>query len=35
MKSLKKAQGREIISVHSSLPTMKMPRNDELDIVFS
>ena len=35
LKSLKKAQGREIISVHSSLPTMKMPRNDELDIVFS
>ena len=34
MKSLKKAQGREINSVHSWLLPMKMPRNDELDIVF-
>jgi len=35
MKSLKKACGREINSVHSRLPPMKMPRNDEPDIVFS
>ncbi|XP_075658786.1 uncharacterized protein LOC142628612 [Castanea sativa] len=34
LKSLKKAQGREINSVHSRLPPMKMPRNDEPDIVF-
>ena len=34
LKSLKKAQGREINSVHSWLLPMKMPRNDELDIVF-
>ena len=35
LKSLKKAQRREINSVHSQLPPMKMPKNDELDIVFS
>ena len=35
LKSLKKAYGREINSVHSWLPPMKMPKNDELDIVFS
>ncbi|XP_075659176.1 uncharacterized protein LOC142629071 [Castanea sativa] len=35
LKSLKKAQGRKINSVHSRLPPMKMPRNDEPDIVFS
>ncbi|XP_030930811.1 uncharacterized protein LOC115956634 [Quercus lobata] len=34
-KSLKKAQGKEINSVHSRLPPMKTPRNDEFDIVFS
>ena len=30
LKSLKKAQGREINSVHSRVPPMKMPKNDEL-----
>ena len=35
LKSLKKAHEREINSVHSRLPRVKMPRNDELDIVFS
>ena len=35
LKSLKKAQGREINSFHSWLPSMKMPKNDEPDIVFS
>ena len=35
LKSLKKAQEREINSVHSWLPPVKMPRNDELDIIFS
>ena len=35
LKSLKKAYEREINNVHSPLPPMKMPRNDELDIVFS
>ena len=35
LKSLKKAQGREINSFHLWLPPMKMPKNDELDIVFS
>ncbi|XP_030936074.1 uncharacterized protein LOC115961194 [Quercus lobata] len=35
LKSLRKAQGREIYSVHSWLPLMKLPKNDELDIVFS
>ena len=34
-KSLKKAQGREINSVHSWVPPMKIPKNDEPDIVFS
>ena len=34
LKSLKKAQGREINSVHLRLPLMKMPKNDEPDIVF-
>ncbi|XP_075656791.1 uncharacterized protein LOC142626937 [Castanea sativa] len=33
MKSLKKAQGREINNIHSQLPMMKMPRNDEPNIV--
>ena len=35
LKSLKKAHEREINSVHSRLPPMKMPRNDEVDIFFS
>ena len=35
LKSLRKAQGREINSVHSRLPPMKMPKNDKPDIVFS
>ena len=35
LKSLKKAHEREINSVHSWLPPVKMPRNDELDIIFS
>ena len=35
LKSLKKAHGREINSVHSRLPLMKMPKNDEPNIVFS
>ena len=35
MKSLKKVQGREINSVHSRLPPMKMPKNGKPDIVFS
>ena len=35
LKSLKKTHEREINSVHSRLPPMKMPRNDEPDIVFS
>ena len=34
LKFLKKAHGREINSVHSWLPPMKMLRNDEPDIVF-
>ena len=34
LKSLRKAQGREINSVHSWLPPMKMLKNDEPDIVF-
>ena len=34
MKSLKKAQGKEINSVHSRLPPMKMPKNDDFDIAF-
>ena len=32
LKSLKKAQGRKINSVHSQLPLMKIPKNDEPDI---
>ena len=35
MKSLKKAQGREINNVHSRLPQMKMLKNDEPNFVFS
>ena len=35
LKSLKKTHEREINSVHSQLPSMKMPRNDEPNIVFS
>ena len=35
LKSLKKAHEREINSVHSWLPPVKIPRNDKLDIVFS
>ena len=35
LKSQKKAHEREINSVHSRLPPVKMPRNDEPDIVFS
>ena len=35
LKSLKKAHEREINSVHSRLPPMKMLRKDEPDIVFS
>jgi len=35
LKSLKKAHRREINSIHSWVPPMKMPKNDELDIVFS
>ena len=34
LKSLKKAHGREINNIHSWLPPMKMPKNDEPDIVF-
>ena len=35
LKSLKKAQGREISNVHKRVPSMKMPKNDEPNIVFS
>ena len=35
LKSLKKTHEREINSVHSRLPPMKMPKNDEPDIIFS
>ena len=35
LKSLKKAQGKEINSFHSWVTPMKMSKNDELDIVFS
>ena len=35
LKSLKKAHEKIINSVHSRLPLVKMPRSDELDIVFS
>ena len=34
LKSLKKPYEREINSVQSRLPPVKMPRNDEPDIVF-
>ena len=34
LKSLKKAQGKEINNVHSRLPPIKMPKNDKPDIVF-
>ena len=34
LKSLKKAHEREINCVHSQLLLVKMPRNDEPDIVF-
>ena len=34
LKSLKKAHMREINSIHSRLPPMKMLKNDEPDIVF-
>ena len=35
LKSLKKTHEREINNVQSQLPSMKMPRNDEPNIVFS
>ena len=35
LKSLKKAHEKEVNNVHSLLPPMKMPRNDEPNIVFS
>ena len=35
LKSLKKAQRREIKNVHSRPPPMKMLKNNEPDIVFS
>ena len=35
LKSVRKAHGKEINNVHSRLPLMKMPKNDEPDIVFS
>ena len=35
LKSLKKAQGREINNIHLRVPPMKMPKNDEPNIVFS
>ena len=35
LQSLKKANGKEINSVHSWLPLIKMPKNDKPDIVFS
>lgn len=35
LKSLKRPQGKEINSIHSWLPPMKMPKNDEPNIVFS
>ena len=35
LKSLKKAHGRDINNVHLQLPPMKMPKNDEPNIVFS
>ena len=33
LKSLKKAQGKEINNIHSWPPPIKMPKNDEPDIV--
>ena len=35
LKSLKKAQGKEINNVHSQLPPIKMPKNDKPNIDFS
>ena len=35
LKSVKKTYGKEINSVHSRLPPMKMPKNDKPNIVFS
>ena len=35
LKSLKKTQRREIKNVHSRPPPMKMPKNNEPNIVFS
>ena len=35
LKSLKKAQRREIKNVHLRPPLMKMPKNNEPDIIFS
>ena len=35
LKSLKKAQGKEINSIHSRLPPVKMPKNDKSNIDFS
>ena len=35
LKSLKKAQGGKINNIHSRLPPVKVPKNDESDIVFS
>ena len=34
LKSLKKAHGREINSVHLRLPPMKVPNNDEPNVIF-
>ena len=34
LKSMKKAEGREINSIHSQVRPMKMPKNDEPNIVF-
>ena len=34
LKSLRKAQGREINCIHLRLPPMKMPKNDEPNIIF-
>ena len=35
LKFVKKTYRKEINSVHSQLPPMKMPKNDKLNIVFS
>ena len=35
LNSIKKTYGKEINSVHSRLPPMKMPKNDKPNIVFS